>query len=642
MAQIASERVLVQAPVGRDADAIMGVLRSVGLSGVACVGLGQLLSHLSAGAGVAIVSEEALARSELGPLEKWIAEQDPWSDFPLLILTSSHTTQPAYVLRQTLVEKLGNVALLARPLSAISLVSAVQSSLRARRRQYEVRDHILDQQRSAATLAQLVNDRTRQLVELARAEAAVRQSESRFRGLIEQAADGILVTSVDGRYIDVNPAGCDLLGMTRDEVLASKFTDVIAPEEHHRLEAAIAAFADGQVHRDEWQFRRKDGSGFIGELAGRQLADGRFQGVLRDTTARRQSEETQQLLLGELNHRVKNMLATVQSIVQMTLRHTKDPAVFAKAFAGRVQSLARVHSVLTEATWQGADLRALIRDQLLSGVMEERQLDASGDHVNLPPQLALQVALMLHELGTNAAKYGALSVDAGTIAIRWTMRDGLLKLSWIERNGPPVKAPSRRGFGSTLIELTAKGTGGAAQATWEGTGVMWDIELPLPQNSTAISTQRAGKEGSAASTLAASETQKGDLTGRRLLVIEDEPLVAMDNAAVLESVGATVVGTAGSIKDALRVIGEMELDGALLDGNLHGKPVDEIAAALSGRGVPFIFVSGYGRETLPRAFATAPLLGKPFSPEQLVESVGTMLRKAASCFPASTLTTRKT
>ncbi len=378
MAQTASEKVLVQAPVGRDADAIIGVLRAAGLSGVTCLGLDDLLSHLSAGAGVAILAEEALARAKLGRLEKWIAEQDAWSDFPVLILTSSYTSQPAHILRQSLVETLGNVALLARPLSTISLVSAVQSSLRARRRQYEVRDHILEQQRSAERLAELVNDRTRQLLELARADAAVRESEARFRGLIEQAADAILVTSREGRYIDVNPAGCDLLGMTRDEVLASTFTDVVAPEEHSRLEAAIAALADGQVHRDEWRFRRKDGSVFIGELAGRQLADGRFQAVVRDTTARRQAEETQRLLLAELNHRVKNTLAVVQSIMQMTLTHSKNPAEFAKAFAGRVQSLASAHSILTATSWQGADLRALVSDQLLFGVMDNRQIDVSG------------------------------------------------------------------------------------------------------------------------------------------------------------------------------------------------------------------------------------------------------------------------
>jgi two-component sensor histidine kinase len=135
----------------------------------------------------------------------------------------------------------------------------------------------------------------------------------------------------------------------------------------------------------------------------------------QETIERRQAEERQRLLLGELNHRVKNTLASVQSIVQMTLRHTKDPTEIAKAFAGRVQSLARVHSILTDTSWKGADLRSLIHDQLLSGVMDEKQLAADGPDVHLPPQIALHLALILHELGTNAAKYGALSAGAGSL-----------------------------------------------------------------------------------------------------------------------------------------------------------------------------------------------------------------------------------
>jgi DNA-binding response OmpR family regulator len=156
----------------------------------------------------------------------------------------------------------------------------------------------------------------------------------------------------------------------------------------------------------------------------------------------------------------------------------------------------------------------------------------------------------------------------------------------------------------------------------------------LLDQSAITSTHRAGQNDELpARKLDAIETPKAGLTGRRLLVIEDEPLVAMDNTATLESVGATVVGPVSSINDALRVISETQLDGALLDGNLHGKPVDEIAGALARLGVPFIFVSGYGRETLPRAFANAPLLGKPFSPEQLVKSVVALLRNAASVPP---------
>ena len=123
-------------------------------------------------------------------------------------------------------------------------------------------------------------------------------------------------------------------------------------------------------------------------------------------------------------------------------------------------------------------------------------------------------------------------------------------------------------------------------------------------------------------------TSKPVLSGRRLLIVEDEPLVAMDNAAELEDAGAIVVGTAGNVKDALRLVEASALDGALLDANLNGESVDHIAAALAHRGVPFIFVSGYGRESLPRAFASTPVLGKPFSLDQLVKAVADMFERA--------------
>src|SRR6185295_9486453 len=111
------------------------------------------------------------------------------------------------------------------------------------------------------------------------------------------------------------------------------------------------------------------------------------------------------------------------------------PAAFTESFAGRIQSLSRVHSLLTAATWKGAELRALIRDQLLHGAVDESRVTARGPLVHLEPQMALHVALMLHELGTNAVKYGALSVPAGRVMIAWTVQDQALKLRWEERGG---------------------------------------------------------------------------------------------------------------------------------------------------------------------------------------------------------------
>ena len=165
--------------------------------------------------------------------------------------------------------------------------------------------------------------------------------------------------------------------------------------------------------------------------------------VVQDIEERKKAEKTQQLLVGELNHRVKNTLANVQAIAHLMLQRTKDPAEFASGFSARIQSLSRVHAMLSAATWRGVDLLDLIRDQLLVGAVDEARISASGPTVHLEAQLALHAALMLHELGTNAIKHGALSIAKGTVRIRWSVADAMLRLRWEERGGPVTDAPAR-------------------------------------------------------------------------------------------------------------------------------------------------------------------------------------------------------
>jgi len=149
-------------------------------------------------------------------------------------------------------------------------------------------------------------------------------------------------------------------------------------------------------------------------------------------TERTQAEETQRLLIGELNHRVKNTLATVQAIATQTLRHNRNLEDFAASFAGCLQALARAHSLLSDAVWKGASLADLVSDQLHLGTIDERRMRLSGPRVFLPPQLALHLALILHELATNANKYGALSNARGMIELKWTIAGEQLEIEWAE------------------------------------------------------------------------------------------------------------------------------------------------------------------------------------------------------------------
>ena len=211
----------------------------------------------------------------------------------------------------------------------------------------------------------------------------------------------IWVTDPDARCTYLSKSWYDFTGQTPETDLGFGWVEAVHPEDRaYSHDTFAAANAKREAFRQEYRVRRYDGEyrWAIDAAAPRFGDDGKFLGYIGsviDITARKQAEQTQQLLLSELNHRVKNMLASVQAIAQQTVRQTKDPLEFATSFAGRIQSLALVHSLLTNATWQDADLRELIRDQLLQGAVDETRITAWGPAVRLQPQIALHLALML-------------------------------------------------------------------------------------------------------------------------------------------------------------------------------------------------------------------------------------------------------
>jgi CheY-like chemotaxis protein len=276
--------------------------------------------------------------------------------------------------------------------------------------------------------------------------------------------------------------------------------------------------------------------------------------------------------------------------------------------------------MLSDATWKGADVRELVHDQMSLGAIDERRITVSGPPVSLEPQQALHVALMLHELTTNANKYGALANSDGIISIGWNVRDDRLNMSWIERGSLPIATPEHRGFGTTLIEQTARADGGDAVVKYGETGVEWEITLPLLGNEGAHQTCQSPKLAKRNAQGISKGASPSILAGKRILVVEDEPLVALDMISSLERANAQVAGPACTVKQALEIIASTLLDGALLDGNLHGLPVDSIATALTRRNIPFVFVTGYGRESLPPGFSTVKILGKPFTGDQLLNA----------------------
>ena len=199
----------------------------------------------------------------------------------------------------------------------------------------------------------------------------------------------------------------------------------------------------------------------------------------------RRATEHQRLLIDELNHRVKNTLATVQSIAAQTLRTADTAEAAREAVEMRLLALSRAHDVLTRESWEGADLMEVVRRALEPyQVHGESRLTITGPQVRLSPRMSLALAMALHELATNAVKYGALANKTGTVEVSWAVQNGTapprLILRWSEAGGPPVVAPGRRGFGSRLIERSlAQDLGGQVEIAFASSGVVCTVDAPV-------------------------------------------------------------------------------------------------------------------------------------------------------------------
>lgn len=203
----------------------------------------------------------------------------------------------------------------------------------------------------------------------------------------------------------------------------------------------------------------------------------RVSGVTVDITDRKKAEERQSLLTREVDHRAKNALALAQSIVRLT--RAQNVTAYVRAVEGRITALARVHTVLSLSSWQGAEIRRLVTEEI-APYSEAGQIQIAGGEVQLQPATAQTLALALHELVTNSAKYGSLSVLPGRLAITWEVADDTLILAWVESGGPPVTKPKQKGFGTrSVIASIETQLGGRADFDWRAEGLICRLTVPL-------------------------------------------------------------------------------------------------------------------------------------------------------------------
>jgi len=344
-----------------------------------------------------------------------------------------------------------------------------------------------------------IGERDRALAETERGLSALRESEARFRHMADSAPALIWMTDETARLSFANLHFEHMFGAVAQTLRDDGWQRIVHPEDLPAFSTLFReAFETRQPFRGEVRVIDRDGQVRWLRCEGvpRQDDTGAFLGYTGcnvDITDAKRAEEHLLLLIHELNHRVKNTLATVQSIAGQSLRRLEGPEADAAraAFEARLLALARVHDVLTRESWEGAELATVVADAIapldaggLAGDTQASRFRVAGPALRLPPRVALSIAMALHELGTNAVKYGALSREGGAIEIRWTVtRDPELRLflSWRESGGPPVVPPARTGFGSRLIERSlARDLAGEVKLLFAPEGVVCTIAAPVP------------------------------------------------------------------------------------------------------------------------------------------------------------------
>jgi PAS domain S-box-containing protein len=394
---------------------------------------------------------------------------------------------------------------------------------------------------------------------------------------------------------------------------------LVHPADTDSMTAALNGLAeDAQTVRTEFRVLRPNGETrwCIGVAAA--SFDGpdhvaRISGVTIDITERKLAEERQTLLAEEVDHRARNVVAVIQSI--MRLSRSDDVDTYLRAVDGRIRALSNAHKLLSRSRWEGADLGKLVDEEFAPYKSDETErVFSEGPPVLLQPSTAQTLALALHEMATNAAKYGALSVDRGSVRLTWKLAAGRLTLHWQELAGPEVAAPRTTGYGTRVVRAGIEHQlGGTVAFDWASNGLQCTMVIPHDEKAekkrgAVKASERAAPDASTLVKIAA---------GEEVLLVEDEPIIGMMLTDMLSELGLKVDGPHSTLADAMVAAKSGRAKAAILDVNLKGEKIYPVAEALHERDIPFIFITGYGADSIDPRFQGIALLQKPIERQKL-------------------------
>ncbi|HEU4990404.1 MAG TPA: HWE histidine kinase domain-containing protein, partial [Gemmatimonadaceae bacterium] len=494
-------------------------------------------------------------------------------------------------------------------------------------------------------LAEETAERTWAEVERGRAEAALRESEERFAQFANASASALWIRDAETLAMEyASPAMHNIYGIAPDALLGpvERWAALITPDDRDGALEHMETARQGEAVVHEFRIQRPSDKAFrwVRDTDFPLQNNGhvhRIGGIAEDVTEAKLLAEHQTVLLLELQHRVRNILAVIRSITARTGERATSVADYAELIAGRLLALARVQALLTRAANVSVGVATIVHDEVSAQATHEGQYVLEGPDLELSPKAAEILTLALHELATNAVKYGALAVPNGKVTVRWETFEKRertwLALNWREEGAPERPPPTddkprRRGFGSELIEgRIPYELGGRGKVTIEPGGAQCHLEFPLKEGASVLETgapQRTTVFGGALDM-----SGEADLSGHRVLVVEDDFYLATDAARALEGAGAEVIGPCPDEASARAEIEERRPDAVLLDINLGTGPSFKLAEALKDKGIPFVFTTGYDPEAIPAEFDHIERLQKPMPLRQIVGAIATLVGKAA-------------